>query len=187
LAVVAPPVLTRHAAQAWEELRARFPARARQAGPGEIPASVALTLNWILLALAFVAAAAKFLVVAQPAVNEAAVAQTVPMPAVEFLRRERPAGPLFNSYNWGAYLVWALPEYPVYVDGRTDLYPDEFLRRYLRTALGRDDWQAALDQAGVNVILVEAESGLAHAAGREANWREVYRDEQAVILVRSAP
>src|SRR3972149_3980355 len=30
LAVVAPPVLTRHAAQAWEELRARFPARARQ-------------------------------------------------------------------------------------------------------------------------------------------------------------
>ena len=29
---------------------------------------------------------------------------------------------MFNSYNWGGYLMFKLPDYPVFVDGRTDLY-----------------------------------------------------------------
>lgn len=50
--------------------------------------------------------------------------------AVAHLRAHRPEGNLFNSYNWGGYLLWALPEYPVFVDGRADLYGDEILSQW---------------------------------------------------------
>lgn len=52
---------------------------------------------------------------------------------------------MFNSYDFGGYLVWALyPVMPVYVDGRTGLYGDAFLNEYLNTALaGPRDWRLA--------------------------------------------
>jgi hypothetical protein len=181
LAVVAPPVLTRAAARGWAEVRARFPARA-----AESPTRITTLLNWTLLALAVAAAGVKVFVTAQPALNEPVVTASEPAAAAAFLRQAGPAGPLFNSYNWGGYLVWALPEYPVYIDGRTDLYPDAFLRDYLNTAAGGRGWQAALDARGVNLILVENGSPLAEAA-HGAGWRELYADAQAVVLERPAP
>lgn len=60
-------------------------------------------------------------------------ADTYPVVVVQFMRHNNPAGPLFNSYNIGGYLHYHLwPDYPVFVDGRTDLYNDAFLRTYLR-------------------------------------------------------
>ena len=51
-----------------------------------------------------------------------------PAGAVEYVKEHRPPGPLYNHFNWGGYLIWALPEYPVGMDGRTNLYGEERLR-----------------------------------------------------------
>src|ERR1039458_7411349 len=32
------------------------------------------------------------------------------------------SGPMLNDYSFGGYLIWAAPEYPVMMDGRTDVY-----------------------------------------------------------------
>jgi hypothetical protein len=105
---------------------------------------------------------------------------------VQFVRHNKPAGPLFNSYNWGGYLIFELwPEYPVYVDGRTDLYDDAFLRRYLNVVVAGEGWERSLDEDGINLVLVEVNSPLALALRRDPNWVEAYRDELAAVFTRA--
>jgi hypothetical protein len=108
----------------------------------------------------------------------------------EFIEDNRPPGPMFNSYNWGGYLMFALPEYPVYVDGRTDLYGDEFLSRYLDAALAGEGWRDILDEDGINFAVIETGSPLAVNLAEEPGWVQIYPDEthaeddRAVIFAR---
>ncbi|MGQ0603684.1 MAG: hypothetical protein ACT4QE_18540, partial [Anaerolineales bacterium] len=129
LALTAPALLTRHAAHLLDDVRKRD-----SVSGASHPAHGFIVANWILLVVFTLLALIKIISVLPARVNEPAIAQSVPVGAADFIRRERPLGPLFNSYNFGAYLMWALPEYPVYVDGRTDLYDDAFLREYLSVA-----------------------------------------------------
>jgi hypothetical protein len=96
---------------------------------------------------------------------------------------------MFNSYNWGGYLMFAAPEYPVFVDGRTDMYGDAFLTRWLQTATGGEGWRETLDEYGINLVVVENGSGLARQLATDSDWRLIYprpsdADEQAVIFAR---
>ena len=59
-----------------------------------------------------------------------------PLRAVRFLRQQHLPGPIYNSFNEGGFLIGQLPEYPVSIDGRTDLYPDEFIEHYLSVVGG---------------------------------------------------
>ncbi|MCA9905931.1 MAG: hypothetical protein KC547_18875, partial [Anaerolineae bacterium] len=108
----------------------------------------------------------------------------LPVQAVDHLR-DNPPGVLFNSYNWGGYLTYALPDSPVFVDGRTDLYGDAFLRRYVGAASG-SDWQPLFSEYNVDTVFIEPGSGLANVLREDPNWSVEYEDEQAVIFRRSA-
>jgi len=70
-------------------------------------------------------------------------------------QKTAPPGRLFNSYNWGGYLLWELPEYPVFIDGRTDLYNDELINEWLQVMRGEPGWQEALDRWQVRLVLLE--------------------------------
>ena len=41
---------------------------------------------------------------------------------MEFIQASHLSGPMLNDYNFGGYLIWAAPEHPVFIDGRTDVY-----------------------------------------------------------------
>lgn len=108
----------------------------------------------------------------------------LPVAAVEALNDLAPAGKLFNSYNWGGYLTLFAPDYPVFVDGRTDLYGDAFLTSdYYRTAVGAPGWRDTLARYGIGAVLIEPQSGLAFALREEPGWRVAYEDELAVLFV----
>jgi len=38
---------------------------------------------------------------------------------------EAPEGNMFNEYSWGGYLIWKLPEYKTFIDGRMPSWRDE--------------------------------------------------------------
>jgi hypothetical protein len=144
-------------------------------------------LNWLLLAVVVLAALVKVYLPLRPAAVDEAVRQTMPVDAVAAIRAQRPAGPLFNSYNWGGYLIFTLwPEYPVFVDGRTDLYDEAFLRAYLNTYTAADGWQEQLTGYGVRLVLVEADSVLARFLRLDPAWDEAFRDELASVFTRRA-
>jgi hypothetical protein len=91
---------------------------------------------------------------------------------------------MFNSYNWGGYLAWTLyPDYPVYVDGRTDLYDDAFLRGYLNVSVGRG-YEAVLDKYNVKLVVIETNSLLTDRLSNNPNWHSIYTDELATVFTR---
>src|SRR5664280_431467 len=42
-----------------------------------------------------------------------AISGTFPVNAVNFLRQNPPPGPLYNTFDWGGFLMWYMPQYPV--------------------------------------------------------------------------
>jgi hypothetical protein len=142
-------------------------------------------LNAALAALVVLGAAAKVLLVLDADTVREAQETYLPVKVAEYLRDEDPAGPMFNSYNWGGYLMFMLPNEPVFVDGRTDLYGDEFLTNtYLRTATGGDGWRETLNRYGIRLVVVEAGSGLARQLRVEPGWSLDYEDAMAAVFTR---
>lgn len=109
----------------------------------------------------------------------------VPLNAVEYLRSNQITGNTFTESNiWGGYVIWALPSNPVYIDGRIDMYGDEFVRDYVDLIRGRVDWKEPFDRYGVRVAIIRLGSPLILSIRQSSDWQEVYNDEMAVVFVR---
>ncbi len=95
-------------------------------------------------------------------------------------------GPLWADLDYSAYLVWALPERPVWIDTRFELYPPSQWQRYQQIAAARFDWQEMLLAEGVRLLFLSRarQADLIAALERAPAWQQVYLDEQAVIYVR---
>ncbi len=177
-AIVATPVLAAHLESLLVE-RGWVVQPVRQVTPRMA------RLNALLVGVVILGAAAKVLLVLDARTVAAAQAEYLPVQAAAFIRAEQPPGPMFNSYNWGGYLMLALPAYPVFVDGRTDLYQDDFLTRiYVPAASGGDGWRDILDSYGIRLVIVERGSGLARRLREQPDWKLAYEDEIAAIFTR---
>jgi len=108
----------------------------------------------------------------------------LPVEAVEFLNEQNLEGNLFNSYNWGGYLMYFAQQHPVFIDGRTDLYGN-FLFTQRNIAFALTDWQAELDAFDIEIVFVETRSSLDIAMQQSTQWESIYRDELAVIYTRN--
>lgn len=106
-----------------------------------------------------------------------------PVAAVDFIEREGMAGQrCYNHYGWGGYLIWR--GIPVFVDGRADVYGDDFLRTYVKAHFTLEDWRQPLDEYVVDFVLIERDGRLRTLLLATREWREVYRDHLASVLVR---
>ncbi len=175
-AVVAAPVLSRHVNVILEERGLRLP-RTRPAR------GIALVVNWLLLLIVILGAGGKIVLALNPKAVAEAQIEGLPVKAAAYLNEHKLAGPMFNSYNWGGYLMFAAPEYPVFVDGRTDLYDDALLTQWLQTMQG-DHWQDTFAQWNIRLAVIERDSSLAKLLRQEPAWKEVYQDNQASIFQR---
>jgi hypothetical protein len=193
--LVTAPVLMRYGAEAlrtlWEAIRAYD---VEQGLVGELgraqlaPGPQLTALNWFILILVLSLCAIKVYQPLRTEVNLAVQEKHLPVEAVRFIRDNNLPGPMFNSYNWGGYLIWHLyPDYPVFIDGRTDLYDDEFIREYVKVTLARPGWREVLDRYEVNFILIESDSILAAFLAEGDEWQSVYVDTIATIFLRNTP
>jgi hypothetical protein len=117
------------------------------------------------------------------AANLAEIRKTMPVEAVAFIQKTAAPGRLFNSYNWGGYLLWELPDYPVFIDGRTDLYDDDLVNQWLQVMRGEAGWQAALDRWQVRLILLEPGASVVGQLAQNG-WKLLYQDERSVVYGR---
>ncbi len=176
-ALVAAPIVCRHLTDAI----AQMPAFSALLRPTD-SASGSKALNWTL-ALLFTAVAMLWAgsVVAQ---NNDKIEARYPVAAVDYIENQGMAEQRgYNSYNWGGYLIWR--GLPVFVDGRADVYGDDFLRTYRQTFDPQPNWQEPLDQYDIDYILMERGDPLTTLLTASVDWREAYQDEIAQIFVRS--
>ncbi len=112
-----------------------------------------------------------------------------PVTAVNFISQNKIAGPIFNQYDWGGYLIWKLyPQARVFIDGRSDLYGltnDLIVREYFKAYTATSDWYEPLERYGVRLVLVEPSAPLAARLAEDTTWKKMYADNQAVIFEKS--
>ncbi len=115
----------------------------------------------------------------------AATRREYPVAAAEWVREYRPPGPLFNPFDWGGYFIWALPEYPVSIDGRTNVYGSDAVSQSMRTWLAEPGWDADPNLTTANVVIAYRHGPLtARLSERNDRWAIAFRDETAVVFVR---
>jgi hypothetical protein len=110
-------------------------------------------------------------------------AQSLPVGAVEWIKENRPAGRLFNSYNWGGYLIWELREYPVFIDGRADLYGQDLLAQWHDVVNAGPHALAILERWQVRLVLLEPDWPIIPLLETKG-WQVLYRDPLSVVLAR---
>jgi len=139
------------------------------------------------LAIALLAAAAVIHLPRDRAGLLAKVGKAYPVAAADYIRDHHLPQPLFNSFPWGGFLTWYLPEYPVAIDGRTDLYGDDFNIQYAKVMNAGAHFSTlpALDQAGT--LLLEKNSLMGTALATVPGFKVAYSDNVAVVLLREQP
>jgi hypothetical protein len=91
---------------------------------------------------------------------------------------------MLNDYGLGDYLIWALPEEKVFVDGRGDVYDwGGVLQEYVRWATLVEDPRKLLEKYRIRFCLLAANNPIARVMPY-IGWRTVYADDVAQVLVR---
>ncbi|MCW5879143.1 MAG: hypothetical protein KIS80_09800 [Anaerolineales bacterium] len=178
-ALAAPLVLARHAEAGLARLARQF---AWQPGP-PITARWTRGLHLAVVLLGVLVIGLKAAEHFDEQTRAERLASNLPIGAVEYLHQQRPEGRLFNSYNWGGYLIWALPEYPVFTDGRTDLYGDELLTDWLDVVRADPGWQFLLESYAIDLILLEKHWPIVPLLPFY-DWQVLYEDEISILYGR---
>ena len=139
-------------------------------------------LNGILMLGAIGAIMAAF---PKPAAIGEQIRKASPVDAVNFIRRTGFSGPMLNEYVFGGYLIWALPEQKVFIDGRADVFDwtgvfDEY-RRWMSL---EEDPAFLLDRRHIRFCLLSSSSPLTRVMPYLPGWHRVYSDPVAVIFAR---
>ena len=121
--------------------------------------------------------------------------RNTPLGVVEHLRKlsdqdRLPRGQVFNTFEWGDYLLWAGPtNLKVFLASHVHLVPREVWNDYVAISDGASGWEENLDRYGVNLIALDAAT---HAAliGRLrelGGWKQSYSDNVGSVFVRRKP
>jgi hypothetical protein len=112
-------------------------------------------------------------------------AKNFPVAAVAFLEREHVAAPIMNHYNWGGYFIWKLyPKYQVFMDGRADVYGDDFMTDFGACYYLTDNWKKTLERWSIRTIVLPPDAPLITALRTSQDWKQLFADSQAVILTK---
>lgn len=115
---------------------------------------------------------------------EIQAAGAFPEAAVQFVQQHHLSGPLFNDLSWGGYLLWRLPELPVALDGRTNVYGEDRILRFSDVWKGKPGWDSDPDLARANLVITPRDAAIASLLRGSPQFANVYEDPQAVIFQR---
>jgi hypothetical protein len=92
-------------------------------------------------------------------------------------------GNLLNEYDWGGYLIWRVPERPVFIDGRLFLFLPDVLTEYEEMVFMRPGWRDQLDRHAIAQVLLRPDRPLVVTL-RDLGWTVVSEDRTALLLQR---
>jgi hypothetical protein len=120
----------------------------------------------------------------------------VPESACRFMRREEFPSTMrmFNEYGYGGYLIFRLPNHPVFIDGRADVYFGKVLNDYYTLDTAPYDWQRVLAPYNVDLVFTDRSKPLTILFMNSPEWALVYVDSpnldqsnNTLIFVRRLP
>ena len=114
------------------------------------------------------------------------VEQNFPVAAVQYLNAHSVPGPMYNSYEFGGYLIWARgPEHKVFIDGRTEVYERAgVFQDQIALVNLKPGSLAILQKYNIQSCLLAPAEALSTVLAELPDWRKVYEDGRAVLFVR---
>lgn len=122
-----------------------------------------------------------------------------PEKAITFLHDSNLQGRMFNSYEYGGYLLWRLaPQIKVFIDGRgmEAAVFDEWKKLSMASRLlvdGRHEYEVLLEKYAIDYVIQPIYDGDGHvqplmkALLPKAEWVPIYLDTYVYILARLTP
>jgi len=111
-----------------------------------------------------------------------------PCQAVDFLKVNGIKGNFYNTYEWGGFLEWQLPESKFFVDGRMPAWSTPSGKSpytiYLEIIQSLPGWQETLKKYKIDHLFIANGTFLdleLKARPQKYSWKEIYRDKKAVI------
>jgi hypothetical protein len=77
-----------------------------------------------------------------------------------------------------------LPELPVSIDGRNDLYGDQRIMRSFNSWYGARDWDSDADLMSAHIVLGPRNLPLCSLLLHDSRFELVYEDDVAAVFVR---
>jgi hypothetical protein len=107
----------------------------------------------------------------------------MPRPAAARVTATAPEPVVITEYGLGGWLLWNAPTVRPAIDGRAEIYPVDYVRDYLSALRMGQGWQDVVDRVRADAALLSVETPLVGGLRDQLHWREVYRDDDFVVLV----
>ena len=114
---------------------------------------------------------------------ESVAERRFPVAAVKFINEKNFPGPLYNDFNWGGYLIWALPRLLVSMDGRTNLHGDQRIEQSFNTWSGLRGWESDPELMKARLIIGDVKYALISLMRTDSRFKLVYEDGVAAVFV----
>ena len=108
-----------------------------------------------------------------------------PAAAISAVRLMGPSARLFTTDSWGGYLIYRLPDVPVFWDGRADFYGTPYNLAALDAVMGRPGWNRTLVDNRITAVLMPVTKPLASLLAESRDWHTVYQDDVSVLFQQS--
>jgi len=118
---------------------------------------------------------------------ESEVAKIFPVQAANVVEEREYAGPLYNDFNWGGYLIWRLPQLPVTIDGRGNLHEAVRIKQFANTWDGIHDWASSPELNAARLVIAEKYVPLTQLLRLDNRFELVYEDEVAAVFIARHP
>lgn len=142
--------------------------------------------NWILLAVFGLAFLALYPV--YHSMDNEKLNSILPVDATEFIISTGISGRMFHTYHYGGYLLYRLyPEQKVFIDGRADMYGDEFIKEYQSIYSGRHDWEKLFDKYHIDYIVCDRDAPIRQLLITRGDFTLVYDDKANSVLLKNIP
>jgi hypothetical protein len=120
---------------------------------------------------------------AMPRTQYDEISSEFPVKAVDWLRSHDVGSRGFNTYEWGGYLGLELPQEPVFIDGRADVFGDQVIRDYV-AVIGVDHPGTVLDRYAVDHVITGPDGALATWLHTSRDWIRQYADNNSAVWIR---
>jgi hypothetical protein len=107
-----------------------------------------------------------------------------PKAAIDFVRRTNITGNVFNSYDFGGFLIFL--DIPTFVDGRALPFGDDFLHKYFDAVdlIDIDGTFQMLDDYKISWVILRPLEPISRALAQSVLWDKVYSDKYSVVFTR---
>ncbi len=111
---------------------------------------------------------------------------TTPISALGHVPQGLRGQPVLNDYGMGGFLIFN--QVRPFIDGRADMYGDDFVQRFMKIAKrDRAALTALLSRYGVRWTILAPENPAVAEMDSLPGWKRLYADGSAVVHVRTAP